>query len=229
MFVAALTQRIAPFAGATLLGTAPAARAPALGADRIDRAHQHDEDGVVLATTARAAAAIRAGRHQVRCVDGVALRYPSQDLRLVESVRPNQHGQTHGLTKHLGHNLADNVRRLHDEPAIRAAGSYVDLAAAQRATDRTIAAPVNQRAIGAFLADPHCEEFALTRIDLGTVVGTTTLRTDLDAGRPALIPCHTATVVLIKDPSFPENYRVLTTYPDTRPAEVAAERKQFAA
>ena len=37
----------------------------------------------------------------------------------------------------------------------------------------------------------------------------------VDAGR-------TATVVLIKDATFPEGYRVLTTYPDTRPAEVDA-------
>ena len=80
----------------------------------------------------------------------------------------------------------------------------------------------NQRAIGAFLADPGRLKTALARVDLGTTVGTSTTRADLDAGRPSLIPGRTATVVLIKDRSFPEGYRVLTTYPDTRPPEVDA-------
>ena len=177
---------------------------------------------IALRTTAGAAARIAAGLHQVRSVDGVRLAYPSQDLGAIESADPLEHGQTHGLTEHVGNDLAANVRRLEAQPQIRAAGGYTDRTAAQCATDRTVANPANQHAIAAFLADPGRLKTALARVDLGTTVGTTTTREDLDAGRPALIPSRTATVVLIKDATFPEGYRILTTYPDTRAAEVDA-------
>ena len=205
-------DRISPrTAGSALL-------APAAGIVR----HTGAGGSVALETTPQAAARIAAGLHQVRNVDGVALTYPSQDLRAIESADPRKHGQTHGLTEHVGNDLAANIRRLEAQPLIRAAGGYTDEARAQLATDRTIANPANQRAIGAFLADPERLKTVLERVDLGATVGTTTTRADLDAGRPALIPGRTATVVLIKDRSFPEGYRVLTTYPDTRPAEVDA-------
>jgi hypothetical protein len=177
---------------------------------------------VALKTSPAAGARIAAGLHQVRSVDGTALAYPSQDLKSIESRDPLEHGQTHGLTEHVGNDLAANVRRLEAEPQIRAAGGYSTEPLAQLATDRTIANPANQRAVGAFLNDPGRLKIALDRVDVGQTVGTTTTRADLDAGRPALLPGRTATVVLIKDATFPEGYRVLTTYPDTRPAEVDA-------
>lgn len=194
------------------LATAPVRYAPAGGS-------------VALRTSPAAAARIAAGLHQIRTVDGTALAYPSQDLRAIESADPLRPGQTHSLTEHVGNDLQANVRRLEAQPQIRAAGGYADEAHAQLATDRTIANPANQRAIGRFLADPERVKTALERVDLGGPVGATTTRADLDAGRPALIPSRTATVVLIKDASFPEGYRVLTTYPDTRPAEVDAKGK----
>jgi hypothetical protein len=178
---------------------------------------------VALRTTPQAAARIASGLHQIRSIDGRPLAYPSQDLRAIESADPHHHGQTHGLTEHVGNDLAADVRRLEAEPQIRAAGGYTDEASAQLATDRTIANPANQRAIAAFLADPERLKTALERVDAGRTVGTTATRADLDAGRPVLIPGRTATVVLIKDRTFPEGYRVLTTYPDTRPAEVDAQ------
>jgi hypothetical protein len=184
--------------------------------------HTASGPSVSLRTTAAAAARIAAGLHQVRIVDGVSLNYPSEDLPAIESAQPLVHGQTHGLTEHVGNDLAANVRRLEAQPEIRAASGYTNETSAQMATDRTIANPANQHAIGAFLADPERLKIALARVDLGAAVGTTTTRADLDAGRPTLIPGRTATVVLIKDNSFPEGYRVLTTYPDTRPAEVDA-------
>jgi hypothetical protein len=184
--------------------------------------HSAAGPSVALRTTPQAAARIAAGLHQVRTVGGTSLAYPSQDLPSIESAAPFQHGQTHGLTEHVGNDLAANVRRLEAQPQIRAAGGYSSEPAAQAAVDRTIANPANQRAIGAFLADPERLKTALERVDLGGTVGTTTTRSDLDAGRPTLIPGRTATVVLIKDASFPEGYRVLTTYPDTRPVEVDA-------
>jgi hypothetical protein len=185
---------------------------------------RHSASGlsVALKTTPAAAARIAAGLHQVRTVDGAQLAYPSQDLRAIESADPLQHGQTHSLTEHVGNNLAANVRRLEAQPQIRAAGGYSDEARAQLATDRTIANPANQRGIAAFLADPGRLKTALERVDAGAIIGTTTTRADLDAGRPELIPGRTATVVLIKDHTFPEGYRILTSYPDTRPAEVDA-------
>ncbi len=167
-------------------------------------------------------ARISAGLDQIRVVDGSVLAYPSQDLRTIESADPREHGQTHALTEHVGNDLGANVRRLRAEPAIRAAGGFLDEPRAQFATDRTIANPANQRAIGAFLRDPDRLKFALERVDLGTTVGTSTTRSDLEAGHPALLPGRTATVVLIKDATFPEGYRVLTTYPDTRPPQVDA-------
>ena len=90
-------------------------------------------------------------------------------------------------------------------------------------------APVLARAEAKNAANEHLPleeaeslKTALERVDAGTTVGTTTTRADLDSGRPELIPGRTATVVLIKDTTFPEGYRILTTYPDTRPAEVDA-------
>jgi hypothetical protein len=206
-------------------GVAPSrspAGAPPLGQAPAPVRHSASGPAVALKTTPQAAARIAAGLHQVRTVDGSALAYPSQDLRAIESSAPLQHGQTHGLTEHVGNDLAANVRRLEAQPQIRAAGGYTDEARAQLATDRTIANPANQRAIGQFLADPGRLKLALDRVDLGETVGSTTTRADLDAGRPALIPGRTATVVLIKDTTFPEGYRVLTTYPDTRSSEVDA-------
>jgi hypothetical protein len=213
----AIPARVRSTAAATM-----AARAPG------DRIVRHDEAGawVALKTSPQAEARIAAGLHQRPVIDGQRLAYPSQDLRAIESARPHQHGQTHGLTEHVGTDLAANVQRLEAEPHIRAAGSYTTEPLAQLATDRTIANPANQRAIGAFLTDPGRLKIALARVDTRTVVGTTTTRGDLDAGRPALIPGRTATIVLIKDASFPEGYRVLTTYPDTRPPEVDARGSQ---
>jgi len=196
----------------------PAVLAPAAAIVR----HSASGPSVALKTTPAAAARIAAGLHQIRTVDGAPLAYPSQDLRAIESADPLEHGQTHSLTEHVGNDLAANVRRLEAQPQIRAAGGYSDEARAQLATDRTIANPANQRAIAAFLADPGRLKTALERVDAGTTVGTTTTRADLDSGRPELIPGRTATVVLIKDTTFPEGYRILTTYPDTRPAEVDA-------
>jgi hypothetical protein len=184
--------------------------------------HSASGPAVALKTSPQSAARIAAGLAQVRSVDGTALAYPSQDLRAIESADPLEHGQTHALTEHVGQDLAANVRRLEAQPQIRAAGGYLDEPHAQLATDRTIANPANQRAIAAFLTDPERLKFALDRVDAGTEIGTTTTRASLEAGHPGLIPGRTATVVLIKDRTFPEGYRVLTTYPDTRSAEVDA-------
>jgi hypothetical protein len=107
---------------------------------------------------------------------------------MIESTDPLRHGQTHTLTEHVGNDLAANVRRLEAQPQIRAAGGYVDEPRAQVATDRTIANPANQRAIGRFLADPERLKTALERVDLETTVGSTTTRADLDAGHPSLRP-----------------------------------------
>ena len=198
-------------------------RGSALPAARLDRGDRVVlRDGVVLDTSAAAEAAIQRGEQQVRVVDGVTLRYPSQNLSAIESSHPAEPGQTHDLARHIGTSLASNIARLQREPLIRAAGGYYDLAHAQRATDRTIANPANQARIGAFLATGACEKIALERIDVREVAGASTLRSDLDAGHPALVPGRTATVILIRDPSFPEGYRVLTTFPDTRPPQVDA-------
>jgi hypothetical protein len=214
-----------PSAALAVDGISPARAEPAAGPVALPAAivrHAAAGPSVTLRTSPAAAARIAAGLHQIRTVDGVPLAYPSQDLRAIESADPHHHGQTHGLTEHVGNDLAADVRRLQAEPQIRAAGGYTDEASAQLATDRTIANPANQHAIAAFLADPERLKTALARVDTGRTVGTTATRADLDAGQPVLIPGRTATVVLIKDRTFPEGYRVLTTYPDTRPAEVDA-------
>ena len=180
------------------------------------------EGGIALVTTASAAAAIAAGAHQVRVVDGRTLAYPSQDLTKIESLEPDRPGQTHALERHVGTTLADNVARLTNSPLLHAAGSYTTRGDAQFATDETIANPSNQAAIAAFLADPGRLKTALARVDLARTVGSSTLQSDLAAGTPKLVAGTTATIVLIKDPTFPEGYRVLTTYPDTRRPELDA-------
>ncbi len=189
-------------------------------ADRLTRVR--GAIGVALATTSGSAAAISAGAHQVSTVNGRSLRFPSQDLTKIESLDPNAPGQTHALERHVGTSLGDNIARLAASPLLRAVGSYASLSDAQFATNETIANPENQAEIGAFLADSGRLKAALSRVDLGRPVGSSTLKSDVDAGKPTLIPSSTATVVLIKDPSFPEGYRVLTTYPDTRRPEVDA-------
>jgi len=212
----------------------PSPAAESLGALRHAAALPHERHtpahapGVVLATGPQQAAAIAAGAHQVRTVDGRRLTYPSQDLTRIESAHPDEPGQTHALARHVGTTLADNVARLSAAPLLHAAGSYTSLADAQYATDETIANPENQREIGAFLADDGRLKFALARVDLGRSVGTSTLQRDVAAGHPTLIPGTTATVVIIKDPSFPEGYRVLTTYPELRPPEVDARGHRLA-
>jgi hypothetical protein len=184
--------------------------------------HSANGPSVALQTSPGSRSGIEAGLHQIRTVGGSALAYPSQDLRAIESADPSRPGQTHTLAEHVGQDLAANVHRLETQPLIRAAGGYLDEPTAQRATDQTIANPANQRAIAAFLADPGRLKAALARVDLGATVGTSTTRAELDAGHPTLDPSRTATVVLIKDRTFPEGYRILTTYPDTRPPEVDA-------
>jgi len=208
-------------------GSATVRAVPAPG-DRIERSadgplREHPGPaGVALLTSHTEAAAIAAGTHQVRVVDGRRLTYPSQDLTQIESLRPNRPGQTHALERHVGTTLADNVARLTASPLLRAVGSYTSVAAAQYATDETIANPGNQAAIGTFLRDPGRLKLALARVDLGRSVGTSTLQRDVAAGRPTLVPGTTATIVLIRDGTFPEGYRVLTSYPDTRPPELDA-------
>lgn len=223
---AAPSTRIRP-----LERTAEPPRGPALASDRVSPGRRlapgivrHSANGpsVALRTSSATRCGIAAGLYQVRTVGGTPLAYPSQDLPAIESSDPFRPGQTHALAEHVGQDLAANVHRLEAQPLIRAAGGFLDEPTAQRATDQTVANPANQRAIAAFLADPGRLKTALARVDLGTTVGTTTTRAELDAGHPALDPGRTATVVLIKDRTFPEGYRILTTYPDTRPPEVDA-------
>jgi hypothetical protein len=185
--------------------------------------------GSVLAATPAQAAAIRVGAHQVRSVGGVALQFPSQNLATIESTNPYEHGQTHVLTKHVGQTLADDVARLRREPHITGAGGFTDEPSAQFAVDRTIANPASQRAIARFL-EGTATTIRLPRVALGRAVGSTVSRASLDAGAPAPEPATTANVVLIKDPSFPERYRILTAYPASpQPPDVDAAGAPFAA
>ena len=170
-------------------------------------------DGTRLITTPETAAKIAHGEHQIDIVGGRHIDYPSQDIKLIESTSPNRGGQTHIEAKHLNTNLQANIERLQNEPHISASGSFDSAESAQFAIDRTIANPANQRRIAAFLENPLIPKTDLRRVDLGRTIGTSTLRSDLDAGRPSLLPSRTANVIIIKDPSFPEGYRVLTSYP----------------
>ncbi len=194
---------------------------PAIAAHLI--VHHFAGHGSHLITTPQAAAAIAHGDHQIDVVAGARLAYPSQNLVAIESTDFRKPGQTHVVHRHIGSDLAANVARLRAEPRIRAAGSYTDLAAAQFATDETIANPANQRFIADFLADGSRSKDILERVELGRAVGTSTLRRDLIAGQPSLRTSTTADVVIVKDASFPEGYRVLTSYPEaTRGAQVDA-------
>ncbi len=183
--------------------------------------HRFAGVGTVLLTSQQAERAIARGAHQIDIVDGTTLAFPSQDLRDIESADPRGPGQTHVLQRHVGSDLATNVARLRAEPHIRAAGGFTDLPSAQYATNETIANPANQHFLADFLIDASRSKDVLYRVDLGRVIGASTLRRDLDAGHPTLLPARSADVVVVKDASFPEGYRVLTSYPDaTRGAEV---------
>lgn len=175
--------------------------------------HHVSGQGQTLITTPELSAKIARGEHQISEVQGRHIDYPSQDIRLIESTSPKVHGQTHIAAKHLGTDLAANIKRLVAEPHIRAAGSFTDESSAQFAIDVTIANAANQRLIEAFLNDASNSKTILKRVDLGRTVGSSTTRADLDAGKPTLYPARTANVVIIKDDSFPEGYRILTSYP----------------
>ncbi len=209
----------------TALRSAPARVQGSRGTNMLQFAHtiivHHGVgDGKRLITTPELAAKIARGEHQIDEVAGKHIDFPSQNINLIESTSPHARGQTHIQAKHLGTDLQGNIERLRSEPHISAAGSYESSESAQFAIDATIANPVNQSRIAAFLENPLIPVTDLRRVDLGRTIGTSTLRRDLDAGRPSLIPSRTANVVIIKDPSFPEGYRVLTSYP------VAVQRPQ---
>ncbi len=149
-------------------------------------------------------------------VDGRILSEPSQELDKIESAAPCERGQTHVTVRHEAQTLETDIARLKAEPHIPAAGGFRSDDDAQYAVNETIANPANQRFIASFLQDPSRVKDALLRVDLGRPVGDDVLRSDLDAGQAQLRPSTTAEVVVIKDPSFPEKYRVLTAYPDAR-------------
>lgn len=185
--------------------------------------HRFVGRGTLLITTPDSASEIARGLHQIAVVAGKHLDYPSQDLAIIESADPSEPGQTHVIARHVGSDLAANVARLRGDLHIRAAGGYTNLETAQFATDTTIANPANQKFLADFLADGSRSKDALYRVDLGRSVGASTLRSDLDAGSPTLRPATSANVVVVKDGSFPEGYRVLTSYPEaTRGAQVDA-------
>lgn len=181
--------------------------------DRVIR-HLIAGDGIPLATSPKQALSIARGEHQVRSVDGVALQYPSQRLDLIESAKPLQRGQTHTLTKHVAQSLADNVRRITQEH-VSGAGGFTDLDAAENAVDTVIADPPSQQALSDFLRDPSKQKFALPVMEFDSPIGTSTSKRDVMSGDPALVDADKALVVMIKDGTFPEGYRVLTAYPKT--------------
>lgn len=188
------------------------------------------EKAVTLAAQERARlTAIAKGEHTIAEVDGKILAHPSQDLVKIEALEQKM-GEPHTNVVHVAKNDSYVEARL-QEPLRRADGSviidkktgspkyspaastFTDARTAQQAVNTVIANPTNQQKIGNWLAKGGRNSLQLNG-NVGKVVGSGILRTDLLAGTPQHIVTSDVKVILKVDKTFPEGYKILTAFPD---------------
>ncbi|MFH8934677.1 RNase A-like domain-containing protein [Streptomyces griseosporeus] len=117
----------------------------------------------------------------------------------------------HTLTKHVEVTTRDLRARLRAEPRLKSASRYIDEESAQRFTDAVLLK--RQKQVEAWLNSPkQSPKEAFVVKDLGEDTGLSLSRYNFRNGLPPEW-VKGATVVLVRDPSAPLGYRVLTSYP----------------
>ncbi|MFI5676000.1 RNase A-like domain-containing protein [Streptomyces cellulosae] len=117
----------------------------------------------------------------------------------------------HTIEKHVDKTIDGMRKRLREDPGLSSDSRYVDVDAAQRFTDRTLALQKNQRKISDWLAKGAKSPLRLdARFDENTGLHLT--RYDFTHGQPTKW-VQGVRVILKADPSAASGYRVLTSFP----------------
>jgi hypothetical protein len=113
----------------------------------------------------------------------------------------------HLLDRHVGQSEQDLATRLVNEPQISGSSSFPDRATAERVVSQTLDA--NQSTIADWLAGGSSR----LRLDYSSSDPT---GISVSKGTSGAVDVNSARVILVRDPSMPTGYRVLTGYP-TKP------------
>ncbi|CAL9554290.1 hypothetical protein SUDANB176_04512 [Streptomyces sp. enrichment culture] len=133
------------------------------------------------------------------------------DVRGDEGKSLGGRSRAHTIDKHVDKTIDGMRKRLREDPDLAADSRYVDVDAAQRFTDRTLALTKNQRKISAWLAKGAKGPLRLeARFDEYTGLHLT--RYDFTHGQPTKW-VKGVRVILKADPSAPSGYRILTSFP----------------
>ncbi|MGI5373768.1 RNase A-like domain-containing protein [Streptomyces sp. CA-251387] len=133
------------------------------------------------------------------------------DVRGDEGKSLGGKSKAHTIDKHVDKTTAGMRRRLREDPSLGSDSRYVDVDAAQRFTDRTLAVARNQRKISDWLAKGAKGPLRLeARFDENTGLHLT--RYDFTHGQPPQW-VRGVRVILKADPSATSGYRVLTSFP----------------
>ena len=111
----------------------------------------------------------------------------------------------HLLERHVGKTPEDLSARLASDKDIDAASSFTDKATAEKAVAETI--ETNQAKIDSWLASGAKRPLAISQT-MDEPVGISMPR-----GAPAASPTSSVRVILVRDASFPDGYRILTGFP----------------
>ncbi|MET8446361.1 RNase A-like domain-containing protein [Streptomyces sp. NPDC005209] len=133
------------------------------------------------------------------------------DVRGDEGKSLGGRSKAHTIKRHVDKTINDMRRRLREDPSLDSDSRYVDVDAAQRFTDETLATVRNQRKISAWLAKGAKAPLRLdARFEENTGLHLT--RYDFTHGLPTTW-VKGVRVILKADPSAPSGYRVLTSFP----------------
>ena len=110
----------------------------------------------------------------------------------------------HLIARHVGQSETQLANRLATDPRVRVVSTFSDRAAAESAISNAIGA--NQSAIGSFMKS-NSNQIVIT-YSSPTVIGSSMTR-----GSTSSQPVSNVTVVIRKDPTMPDGYRIHTGYP----------------
>ncbi|MFF9407397.1 RNase A-like domain-containing protein [Streptomyces anandii] len=133
------------------------------------------------------------------------------DIRGDEGKNLGGRSEAHTIDRHVDKTIDGMRRRLRMQPELDADSRYVDVDAAQRFTDETLATKENQRKISDWLARGARGPLKL-EAKFRANTGLHLTRYDFTHGQPTKW-VKGVRVVLKADPSAPYGYRVLTSFP----------------
>ncbi|WOY04382.1 hemagglutinin repeat-containing protein [Dickeya fangzhongdai] len=110
----------------------------------------------------------------------------------------------HLIARHVGQSDEQLATRLANDPKVRVASTFSDRAVAESAISNAIGA--NQSAIGSFMKSNNNQ--VVIKYSSPTVIGSSMTR-----GSTSSQPVSNVTVVIRKDPTMPDGYRIHTGYP----------------